>query len=109
MTYMWRKDGGNQSLSCMTHAKPSCTRKAMMSEDKNVSDMMSMCSVSFVPLAGSFDIVSSAEAWAASGVVSTGCATMISSEYPRGDLLAIGIQEDVQHVVRCCSYFPDWK
>ena len=51
---------------------------------------ISMCSVSVARLPGSDDMLSRNEAGAAA-VVSTGCATMISSESPGAELLAIGI------------------
>ena len=60
------------------------------------SDMMSMRCVSFGALPG--DMLSRTEARAAGGIVSTGCATMISPECALADSLDIGIQRVRQEI-----------
>ena len=71
-------------------------------------DATSMSLFSFARLPTPGDMMSLGEA-AAVAIVSTGCATMIYSECPRGGVRAIEIQQDVQQEIRCCSCFPDWK
>jgi hypothetical protein len=58
---------------------------------------ISAFSVSFallLPTPG--DMMSLATAAGAVGIVSTGCATMISSECPRAGILAIGFHQELQ-------------
>jgi hypothetical protein len=58
---------------------------------------MSACSVSFALLLSiPDDMMSLDKATGAAVIVSTGCATMISSECPRVGILAIGFHQELQ-------------
>ena len=67
---------------------------ALGGESSDRSSVSDMASASFA--AGPGDMVSRSGTGAAGGIVSTGCATMISSELPEVGIVAMRIHQDTQ-------------